>query len=618
MHPSFYKRPLFLVLLLYITILWLCYKPVVSLTDVSAFTGKTVTVRGRVENFSVAKPKSNNVIVRVQHINGQKADGKLYVRFENFEPQWKDTVEFSGLVKTPFGADLLGNFNWRHYLANKHVFAEVKTTDGQLIKSAAWPFVALRKVRRSILMTFEDKLPSSLSVLADGVLLGERSDLDPSLFTAFQDSGAIHLLVASGGNVGFVTLITLAVCGLLNIPRKKALLVSLVVAGFYTLLAGADAPLVRAYLMTVGAVSGYLLGRNSGVFQGLLLSCLVILLFTPAALFETGFQMSFLATLAIVMCVGNFALPVKWPKWVRFFGEIFIITLAVQLILLPIFTNVFYKISVIGLVANMVLVPFASWLLGLSAGYYICEVLHVGFLLYFPTVWSLALFQKLVAFFASVPFASIPVTAWQPTTMAAYWTGLFLLFNLPLKSFIRKIWLPCVILIMVLLGVSYLNTRRVWVAILDQYGVQTVLVRTPSDTFVFGTNLAPEQIKNALYALGRTSVTGVFSFSGKKPKQNLADFVPVEKIIFPFQEAWPEETWSFKTTRVTLKWGISTLPDGTVIEHKGYTGTKEDKISYCISATRVDFCIGENGRFVLPENGKIHFARRNKTTFFKI
>lgn len=618
MHSSFYKRPLFLVLLLYITGLWLFYKPVPEKEDVSRFTGQTVTVHGRVENFSVTKPKSNNVLVRVERVDGQKADGKLYVRFEKFNPQWKDTVEFSGVVKTPFGVDLIGNFNWRNYLAYKHVFAEVKTRDGQLVKSAAWPFRAVRKIRRSVLTTFADKLPRSLAVLADGVLLGERSDLDPDLFTAFQDSGAIHLLVASGGNVGFVTLITLAVCGLLNIPRKKALLFSLAVAGFYTLLAGADAPLVRAYLMTVGAVCGYLLGRNSGVFQGLLLSCFAILLFTPAALFETGFQMSFLATLAIVLCAGNFSLPVGWPKWVRFFGEIFIITLAVQLILLPIFTNVFYKISVIGLVSNMLLVPFASWLLGLSAAYYVAEILHLGFLLYFPMVWSLSLFQRSVEFFASVPFSSVPATAWQPTTIAAYWTGLFLLFNLPLKSFVRKIWLPCVILIIALLSVSYFNTRRVWVAVLDQYGVQTVLVRTPSDTFVFGTTLLPEQIKNALYALGRTSATGVFGFSGKKPKHDLADFMPVGKTIFPFQDAWPEETWQFDAARVTLKWGLTKQPDGRILEHKGYTGTKEDKISYCISTVRADFCIGENGRFVLPENGKIRFAKRNKTTFFKI
>ena len=300
MNSCVYKRPLFVALLLLIVGICLFYHPIPGKYDISHFVSSTkgpVDVQGRVESFAIEKPTSYNTIVSVDKINGQRVKGRLYLRTASHAPAWKDEISFSGKLKAPFGISLLGNFNWRQYLAYKNVFVQMDVKDVTVVKPAAWPYRWVRAVRGSILDTFQDHFPTPLHQIASGILLGERGDLSPELFTAFQDSGAIHLLVASGGNVGFVTLLTLLGCSFFFISRRKSLVLALLVAGFYTLLAGADAPLLRAYFMTVCAVSGYLLGRNSGVFQGLVLSCFMILLFHPAALFETGFQMSF------------------WPRW---------------------------------------------------------------------------------------------------------------------------------------------------------------------------------------------------------------------------------------------------------------------------------------------------------------
>ena len=279
MNPCVYKRPLFFVLLLLIVRILLFYRPTPFSKDISRFISKeTVHVIGRVESFAVQKQKTDNIVVAVQKINRQPADGYLYARVQDISPSWKDTVQLTGVLKEPYGTDLIGNFNWRAYLTYKNVFTEMRVQKTHLVKRAAFPYRFIRKVRSSILETFASHFATPLPQIAGGILLGERGDLPPTLFTAFQDSGAIHLLVASGGNVGFVTLLVLACCGLFSIGRRKALLAALIAAGVYTFLAGADAPLVRAYFMTVCATLGYLFRRNSGVFQGLLISCFVILL----------------------------------------------------------------------------------------------------------------------------------------------------------------------------------------------------------------------------------------------------------------------------------------------------------------------------------------------------
>jgi len=609
MNPSVYKRPLFVCLLLWIAVLVFFYHPVPGARDVSHFISHEVTIVGKVESFAVSKPKSDNVLVKVFSVNGEKADGFLYTRFSSYQPQWKDVISFSGKVKSPYGTELIGNFNWKKYLSYKGVFAEVKTADASVVKQAPLPVRMIRQVRQDILEVFNTHFPHDLANIAGGILLGERGDLDETLFTAFQDSGAIHLLVASGGNVGFVTLIVLTICSFFGVPRKKSLIISLAVAGIYTLIAGADAPLVRAYFMTVCAVTGYLLGRNSGIFQGLIISAFVILIYRPGALFETGFQMSFLATLAIVFCAGTVTFPKAWPRWVKFFLQIFLVTLAVQLILLPVFTTVFYKISIVGLFANMLLVPLASFLLAVTFAYYIAEVLHVGFLLYFPALWGLKLFHGLVLFFSSFSFSSVAVTSWQTGTIIIYFIGLFALFYLPRKPFFRKIWLPCLLVCILVFSYSRLSRKDLRFYLLDEHGKHTVLAYLRGKTFVVGTGIAPDKIRNALYRTGSSKADVVFSFSSYVPKRELKSFVPVGMTVYPLTEdAWVGDSWSFGDTEVRLEW------DGL---RKGYSGSSKDRVSYCFSAKEKSFCIRDDGASIQTGTGFLR-GQRNKTIFYQI
>lgn len=606
MHLDIYKRPLFLFLLALIIGLLLFYKPTPAPTDVFHFIPqKEVTLLGRVERFYTAKPTSNNVMVKVFTVDGKPATGYVYARLTNMRPQWKDTLEIAGRLQEPYGTELLGNFNWRNYLAYKQVFTEIKSENARVVKSAAWFYRALRSVREDILRVFARSFPDELAPIAGGVLLGERGELSPGLFAAFQDSGAIHLLVASGGNVGFVTLMTLAFCGLFGLTRRKALWAALLVAGIYTLIAGADAPLMRAYFMTVCACGGYYLGRNSGVWQGLVLSCVIILLVYPASLFETGFQMSFLATAALIICLTNYPIPYRWPKWVRFFAQIFMVTLAVQLALLPIFANVFYKVSLTGLVANMLLVPLASILLGLSFAYYVCSLCHVGILLYYPTVFCLQLFKYLVEFFASVPFSAVPVTAWGIGTIVAYYAGLFWLLHARVKGFYKKGGIATGIVIVSALGWQAVAGSHDKVYLLDEWYKSVAMVQLKNgDVFVVGDSLAPEKIKNALYKLGHKQATAVLLNAPDSKKYDYHTLAPT--VLHAFVDVWAEDTLQVGKTTVRATWGMHVTKEGRIWYNTGYTGSKKDELSYCFTTNKTpEFCVGAGARFVQTTHGII-------------
>ena len=606
MHPDIYKRPLLWVLICFIAALAIFYQPLPGKQDVSRFISKEpITLTGRVENFAVHKKGSYQVIIKILFANNRPASGRVYARFKNQAPQWKDEISFSATLQEPYALDLPGHFNWKNYLALQHIFAEVKSEHFDTVRPASVFWRMIRRLRASILNTFEKSFSPDLSAIAGGILLGERGQISPSLHTAFQDSGAIHLLVASGGNVGFVTLLTLLLGALVGLRRRPLLLVALSTAGCYTLVAGADVPLVRAYLMAVGACLGYFLGRNSGVFQGLLLSCFVILLFSPAAVFDTGFQMSFLATLAIISCLTNYQPPKTWPRFGKFFAQIFLATLASQLALLPVFTNVFYKVSLAGLISNMILVPLASLLMALTFIYYLASLMHLEIIFYFPCLWGLLVFKELVVFFASSRFSSISVTAWNSTTIVAYYSLLFLVFHLPLKKFSRKIAIPCFGVALLSLGVGFWHTGKNTVYLLSEWDHRAVVVRTKRKTFVFNSSLPADKLSDSLTALGIKKTTAVFSLTLAEEKE--------PEVVYPFEDIWPGKEIGFHPVIVRAVWEIHQSKEGDIWTETGYSGRKKEGISYCVQAAKDTLCVGEHARFVQVNKQRIIPGRTNQT-----
>jgi len=609
MHPDTYKRPLLLTLVVLILGLCFFYRPAPDKQDVfHAISKEEVTLVGRVENFAAHKKDSHNVIIQLVSVNGTPYGGRVYARFQGETPQWKDVISFHGVLQKPYGVDLPGQFNWPRYLALQHVFTEVKSNEFSVVKQAGPFWRLVRTLRRSILRTFAQAFSPDLAAVAGGILLGERGEISPALYTAFQDSGAIHLLVASGGNVGFVTLLTLLVGSWFGFRRRLLLVFALATAGFYTLVAGADAPLVRAYLMAVGACAGYFLGRNSGVFQGLLLSCFVILLFNPAAVFDTGFEMSFLATLAIILCLTNYRPPKNWPRPAKFFAQIFLATLASQLALLPVFTNVFYKVSFMGLIANMLLVPLASLLMALTFVYYLASLLHIGFVAYFPCAGGLYVFQMLVEFFASAEFSSVSVTAWNVGTIAAYYVLLFLVFNLPNKKFARKILVPCVTVTALAFACGAYVSGEDRVYLLSEWDHRAAIVRADGKTLVFNNRLAQEKIDRALAALGLPLPTAVFALN--------ADAASGSGVV-PFTEIWPGHETTFDKVRVQAAWEIHQAKDGHLWSEPGYSGRKGEGISYCVSTKKDTLCIGQQARFAQRNQTEIIDGETNKTVSAK-
>ena len=200
-----------------------------------------------------------------------------------------------------------------------------------------------------------------------GLTIGETEGFDEPTLEAFRASGLAHLLAVSGSNVAIVVG-TLAVC-----LRRASLFVRLGVSalglGFYVLVVGPDASVVRAAAMGAAGLAALFWGHRPEPLNALAAALIVVLLLRPALLFSVGLHLSAAATAGLVLWAQPLALllgrrlpaVVAWPLGA---------TLAAQIAVAPVLVLVFKRLSVVAPIANLLAVPAVApaTVLGLASG----------------------------------------------------------------------------------------------------------------------------------------------------------------------------------------------------------------------------------------------------------
>ena len=282
---------------------------------------------------------------------------------------------------------------------------------------------------------FRRTLPQDEAHVFAGLTLGFKGPLRRDWNRAVQDAGAMHLLVPSGAKVALVILSVVYLATMLGLRPWKRFALAILVGGFYTLMVGAEAPYTRAFWAACALGSCRLSGRDSGAFQAMTLAALLTLLWDPREIFSVGFHMTYAAVFGLVVAVPrvNEAVPKAWPGWLRYAALVAVISVLVQVMLWPIFANVFARGSFVGALANMLLVPASGILMALGFGAWTCSAL-------FPAAgpflgWTLGLAARLFVgvcqSFAGLPMAAADLSPMSSTAVATYYLLVFALLILP-------------------------------------------------------------------------------------------------------------------------------------------------------------------------------------------
>ncbi len=161
-------------------------------------------------------------------------------------------------------------------------------------------------------------VPAKSAALARTLILGQRGQLDPSVYDTFARSGAVHVLAVSGLHVG------IAVWPLIAYLRRRLLgyrwltWTTLAAAIVYAAITFAAAPVIRATVLLSTLCLGWLNHRRPAPIQSLALAAVVVLWWNPCQLFRTGAHLSFAAVAALMLVTPRVRLgPCEEPleRW---------------------------------------------------------------------------------------------------------------------------------------------------------------------------------------------------------------------------------------------------------------------------------------------------------------
>ena len=200
-----------------------------------------------------------------------------------------------------------------------------------------------------------------------GILLGVDTGLTDKLQQAFKDTGTAHIIAISGFNISIIAGLFVTFFSKFLGPRRGALL-AVIGIGFYTLLVGADAAVVRAALMGSLALLAKQVGRRQFALNTLLAVALLMCLWNPLYIWDVGFQLSFFATLGLILYADPFSqfanriITRYFPasaaeKSAELFSEFVLLTLAAQVTTIPIMAYQFQRISLVSFIANPFILP---------------------------------------------------------------------------------------------------------------------------------------------------------------------------------------------------------------------------------------------------------------------
>jgi len=280
--------------------------------------------------------------------------------------QYGDRLQLEGELQAPPEFE---DFSYRDYLARQNVYsylpkAQVKLlmhNQGNRIMALIYTF------KERAIETVYKLYPDPEASLLAGILLGVETGIPEPVRTAFNDTGTAHIIAISGFNITILAGLFTATFNRL-LGRWRGAVATTAAIGVYTMLVGADATVVRAALMGGLTVFAVQLGRRQNGLNSLAFVAAVMALFNPLVLWDVGFQLSFAATLGLVLYAGplttwftNFAnrfvslsTAQRLAGWV---GEYLFFTLAAQLTTLPLIAYYFKRLSLVSLIANPVILP---------------------------------------------------------------------------------------------------------------------------------------------------------------------------------------------------------------------------------------------------------------------
>lgn len=375
------QRPLFAVFLCVIALdcVWYYFWKGPGGIQETSWDNVPVTCVGRIEEIQIKRSGKALVLGDVKAVNtetGENLSAKNILIFQssettlNLEFQIGNIISVQGKYSTYENASNPGEFDEKLYYESRgisgNVFAEsFDVADDRIDRIRQGLFVLRQKAMDQLLAAMEEADAGVLGAM----ILGEKTYLPADRKEMFQQTGIGHILAISGLHISLLGAGLFAFLRNYVLPMKKAVIVTIVFLLFYGQFTGFPVATARAVRMMCLALFARYTGRSYDSLSALSLSGIFTLVQHPLQLFQCGFLLSYSAIAGILLFspVMDKLAPLlqKRKGWggilqsVLSSGFVFVFTL-------PVMLWFFYEICPYSVLANLIVLPFLSLLIGVG------------------------------------------------------------------------------------------------------------------------------------------------------------------------------------------------------------------------------------------------------------
>lgn len=310
-----------------------------------------------------------------KEINLKKNNIKLIVYIDNsnkYNIMQGDYIKVAGNFSTISSYNNFEMFNYKEYMSRKNIYGNVYSSNIELVKKKNNKIIYTRfKIINYIKSKIKNNINTENNGLLTGILIGDKEDIPDEKIEEFKNSNLSHILAVSGTHVSIlITLLTIVLDKVIKSYKIKNIIIIGVLI-FFLFIIGNTPSVLRAVIMTCLVIVSKLLYRKSNNINNLFISAFIILLLNPYYLLDLGFELSFLATLGIILFVREFEKIIPYIiiktrksenkkifyKISKYIISTLIVSISANLLIIPIVLYNTNNISFNFIISNIIISP---------------------------------------------------------------------------------------------------------------------------------------------------------------------------------------------------------------------------------------------------------------------
>jgi competence protein ComEC len=391
------------------------------------------------ENSFKAEGMVEEVITNGGH---QKTNGKILMYFSKngFDsiPKYGDKILITGGLQQIKNAGNPGGFNYSRYMAFQQTIHQVylKKESYYLLdahsENPLYSFIFW--ARSATINTLQKYVQGSPKVtgIVEALLIGYKEDLDKDVVQAYSNTGVVHIIAISGMHLGLIYIGLIWLFSRIPFVKRSALTRVILIISclwLFSLITGASASVLRSAVMFTCVIVGKEFFKQASIYNSLAASAFLLLSYNPFLLWDVGFQLSYLAIIGIIWLQKPIQdLLYSKYKVLQYLWQMCSISIAAQILTLPICIYYFHQIPTTFLFTNLICVPLSTLILFAEIGLLVCTFIPalaavMGKFIYVLT-WGM---NTIIEFFNKLPLSLIDKIYATPFTTWVMYVFIFLL-----------------------------------------------------------------------------------------------------------------------------------------------------------------------------------------------